>query len=58
MRRTANLGLKANLNLLVAYDPLWPSAFEDERVRLANALGTSRPPLATAWLRFLKYCNT
>lgn len=47
MRRTAHLGLKANLNLLVAYDPLWPSAFEDERVRLANALGTSRPPLAT-----------
>ena len=39
MRRTANLGLKANLSLLVPYDPLWPIAFEDERVRLANALG-------------------
>ena len=35
----ANLGLKANLNLLVAYDPLWPAAFEDEKVRLAKALG-------------------
>ena len=39
MPRTANLGLKANLNLLVAYDPLWPVAFEDEKVRLAKALG-------------------
>jgi GrpB-like predicted nucleotidyltransferase (UPF0157 family) len=37
--RKANLGLKANLNLLVAYDPLWPAAFEDEKVRLAKALG-------------------
>jgi GrpB-like predicted nucleotidyltransferase (UPF0157 family) len=37
--RTANLGLDANLNLLVAYDPLWPAAFEDEKVRLAKALG-------------------
>jgi GrpB-like predicted nucleotidyltransferase (UPF0157 family) len=36
--RTANLGLKANINLLVAYDPLWPAAFEDEKVRLAQAL--------------------
>jgi len=36
---TANLGLKANLNLLVSYDPLWPDAFEDEKVRLAKALG-------------------
>ena len=35
----ANLGLKASLNLLVAYDPLWPAAFEEERVRLAKALG-------------------
>lgn len=39
MRRTANLGLKANLNLLVTYDPLWPAAFEEEKVRLAKALG-------------------
>jgi GrpB-like predicted nucleotidyltransferase (UPF0157 family) len=39
VRRIANLGLKANLNLLVAYDPLWPAAFEDETVRLAKALG-------------------
>src|ERR1700704_3028804 len=39
MSRGANLGLKANLNLLVAYDPLWPAAFEDEKVRLAKALG-------------------
>ncbi len=38
MRRAANLGLKANLNLLVAYDLLWPAAFEDEKVRLAKAL--------------------
>jgi len=35
----ANLGLKANLNLLVAYDPLWPAAFEDEKLRLVEALG-------------------
>ena len=39
MRRAANLGLKANLNLLVAYDRLWPAAFENEKVRLAKALG-------------------
>jgi len=39
VRRAANLGLNANLNLLVAYDPLWPGAFEDEKVRLAKALG-------------------
>ena len=39
VRRTVNLGLKANLNLLVAYDPLWPAAFEDEKVHLAKALG-------------------
>jgi GrpB-like predicted nucleotidyltransferase (UPF0157 family) len=37
--RTANLGLKANVNLLVAYDPLWPAAFEEEKVRLEKALG-------------------
>ncbi len=39
MLRTANLGLKSDLNLLVAYDPLWPAAFEEEKVRLENALG-------------------
>lgn len=39
MRRAANLGLNANLNLLVAYDPLWPEAFEEEKARLAKALG-------------------
>ena len=39
MRGKANLGLKANLNLLVAYDPLWPVAFEEERLCLAEALG-------------------
>jgi len=37
--KPANLGLKANLNLLVAYDPLWPAAFEDEKARLAEAFG-------------------
>ena len=31
--------LRANLNLLVTYDPLWPAAFEDEKVRLEKALG-------------------
>ena len=39
MRRAANLGLKVHLNLLAAYDPLWPAAFEDEKMRLAKALG-------------------
>jgi len=39
VRRAANLGLKADLNVLVAYDPLRPAAFEDEKVRLAKALG-------------------
>jgi GrpB-like predicted nucleotidyltransferase (UPF0157 family) len=39
MRGKANLGLKANLNMLVAYDPLWPAAFEDEKLRLVKALG-------------------
>jgi GrpB-like predicted nucleotidyltransferase (UPF0157 family) len=34
-----NLGLKAHLNLLVPYDPLWPAAFEEEKARLAEALG-------------------
>jgi GrpB-like predicted nucleotidyltransferase (UPF0157 family) len=32
------LGLKKNLNLLVDYDPLWESAFIDERKRIAVAL--------------------
>ena len=40
MRKAANLGLKADLNLLVAYDPLWPVAFEAEKERLAKALGS------------------
>ena len=39
MSGPVNLGLKANLNLLVAYDPLWPAAFEEEETRLAQALG-------------------
>ena len=39
MLKTANLGLKADLNLLVPYDPLWPAAFEDERARIVGALG-------------------
>ena len=39
MHRTANLGLTANLNVLAAYDPLWPAAFEDEKLRLTKALG-------------------
>jgi GrpB-like predicted nucleotidyltransferase (UPF0157 family) len=34
------LGLKKNLNLLVDYDPLWDSAFLDERKRIAEALDT------------------
>lgn len=34
------LGLKKNLNLLVDYDPLWVSAFVEERERLARALGS------------------
>jgi GrpB-like predicted nucleotidyltransferase (UPF0157 family) len=32
------LGLKKNLNLLVDYDPLWESAFIEERMRIAVAL--------------------
>jgi GrpB-like predicted nucleotidyltransferase (UPF0157 family) len=34
------LGLKKNLNLLVDYDPLWESAFTEERKVIAKALGT------------------
>ncbi len=33
------LGLKHNTNLLVEYDPGWAVAFEEERARLAGALG-------------------
>src|SRR5215210_8407104 len=33
------LGLKKNLNLLVEYNPLWETAFIEERNRLASALG-------------------
>lgn len=33
------LGLKKNLNFLVDYDPLWESAFIEERERIAGALG-------------------
>ena len=33
------LGLKKNLNFLVDYDPLWKSAFIEERERIAEALG-------------------
>jgi GrpB-like predicted nucleotidyltransferase (UPF0157 family) len=39
MTPTPKLGLKAHLNVLADYDPLWPVAFEEERVRLAQALG-------------------
>ena len=38
-RRTANRGHKAHHHLLIAEHPLWPAAFEDEKVRLAKALG-------------------
>jgi GrpB-like predicted nucleotidyltransferase (UPF0157 family) len=33
------LGLKHNTNLLVDYDPNWPTEFETERARIANVLG-------------------
>jgi GrpB-like predicted nucleotidyltransferase (UPF0157 family) len=33
------LGLKHNVNFLVDYDPLWESAFVDEKDRIAGALG-------------------
>jgi GrpB-like predicted nucleotidyltransferase (UPF0157 family) len=33
------LGLKHNVNFLVDYDPLWESAFADERERIAGSLG-------------------
>ena len=33
------LGLKKNLNYLVDYDPLWESAFIEERKRIADTLG-------------------
>jgi GrpB-like predicted nucleotidyltransferase (UPF0157 family) len=38
--KAANLGLKADLNLLVAYGQNWPAVFEEERVRIAGALGS------------------
>jgi GrpB-like predicted nucleotidyltransferase (UPF0157 family) len=34
------LGLKHNTNVLVDYDPVWEAAFAEERVRLADALGS------------------
>jgi GrpB-like predicted nucleotidyltransferase (UPF0157 family) len=34
------LGLKHNVNLLVDYDPTWPSEFIAERRRISEALGT------------------
>jgi GrpB-like predicted nucleotidyltransferase (UPF0157 family) len=33
------LGLNKSLNILVDYQPGWPDAFEDERKRIASALG-------------------
>jgi len=39
MSSQANLGLRADLNLLVDYDPQWPIAFEEERARIAQSLG-------------------
>jgi len=33
------IGLKHDTNLLVEYDPLWPSLFEEEKKRLQHALG-------------------
>jgi GrpB-like predicted nucleotidyltransferase (UPF0157 family) len=35
----ANLGLKHGVNRLVDYDPQWPTAFAEEKLRLENALG-------------------
>ena len=34
------LGLKHGVNFLVDYDPLWQSAFLEEKERIAGALGT------------------
>jgi GrpB-like predicted nucleotidyltransferase (UPF0157 family) len=34
------LGLRKDANLLVDHDPRWAQAFEDERMRLAAALGS------------------
>jgi len=34
------LGMKHNLNFLVDYDPLWESAFLDEKERIAKSLGS------------------
>ena len=33
------MGLRADRNVLADYDPLWPAAFEEEKARLAEALG-------------------
>ena len=33
------LGLKAGVNLLVDYDPDWPTAFVEERARIQSSLG-------------------
>jgi GrpB-like predicted nucleotidyltransferase (UPF0157 family) len=33
------LGLKAGINLLVDYDPEWPFAFEQEKLRIHSAIG-------------------
>jgi len=33
------LGLKHGMNQLVDYDPEWPAAFEDERIRVRSAVG-------------------
>jgi GrpB-like predicted nucleotidyltransferase (UPF0157 family) len=41
------LGLKHNTNLLVDYDPRWARTFEEERLRLQNALG--------AWARGIEH---
>jgi GrpB-like predicted nucleotidyltransferase (UPF0157 family) len=37
--RVATLGLRHGSNLLVDYDPGWPDAFQDERLRLFAAVG-------------------
>jgi GrpB-like predicted nucleotidyltransferase (UPF0157 family) len=34
------LGLKHGANLLADYDPGWPAAFEEERVRILSATGS------------------
>lgn len=34
------LGLKHGINLLVDYDPAWPAAFAEERLRILSAVGS------------------